>query len=185
MYSFSDLDKALSSKIAHLRYKAAKEIMLNAEKDPTNYYQYFDEIVKKLDHENPVIKCHIMRTIAAFAPIDVKDKITPLLAKFYELLAGPDLTVSTQAISSLVKIASSKKNSKSDIIKQILKVAEYKFPTAECNNIAIGNVLDELNNFIDELSQDQSIISFIKTASKNPRKSTKTKARLLLKKLGI
>lgn len=120
------------------------------------------------------------------ARVDTKNKIEPVLPNIIAELNTGKMITAANAIHSLVTISQAKLQLASRLTSEILKVQNYRYDTAECQNIAIGHALKNIGQIFGllDIKTQKDVLSFTAKATSNSRPATANKARELLKKLG-
>lgn len=172
----------LSDKKPEVKYSASRQLMAQSESEPQTIYPYLSDFVKLLDDDNNILKWTGIIVIGNLAVVDNKKLIDPLLPELFKLLDTGKMITANNAIQALAKIAASKPDLEDEITSQLLKVSGYKYDTAECGNIACGQVVLAIDSYLSK--PDQKVLDFLQTISRNTRPATALKAQKLLKKYG-
>jgi hypothetical protein len=68
------------------------------------------------------------------------------------------------------------------IVQALLRVEKAKYQTAECRNIALGQVIKSADQFFDQIKDQEPLIKLIRKQLKNSRHATKKAAEKFVKK---
>lgn len=178
-----DLSK-LDSDNPDVKYGEQKKILHLSETNPEALYPDFDYFVKLLGSPNNILKWTGILVLGNLAHVDTKNKIEPVLPSVIAELNTGKMITAGNAIHSLVAISQAKPQLASRLALEILKVQNYRYDTAECQNIAIGHALKNIGQIyglLDTKTQ-KDVLSFAAEAASNSRPATAKKAKELLKK---
>jgi len=171
------------SKDTKIKYACVRQAVALSMENPAELYSDIDFFVKLWKSSNNVFRWVSIQIVGNLSRVDKKKKIDKLLPKFISFLKSGELITANNAILALTEIGRNKPKHLDKIIKEILKIEDYKFSTLECRNIAIGKTLFALDQLKNQTKNQREIISFVKRQTKNPRSATRKKAQDLLKKI--
>ncbi|MBU0975895.1 MAG: hypothetical protein ABIE03_04870 [Patescibacteria group bacterium] len=168
----SQLFEGLKAKPTSVKYGSSKALLLISETEPQLLYPKFETFKVLLENENNIFKWTAAKIIGNLAAIDVKNKVDKkMISRLANMLNTGKMITANNAIYTLGKIAASKHKFQNKITEELLKVENYKYATKECNNIAIGLVIDTLQSFGEEIENNPQVSKFIKRQRRNKRKS--------------
>ncbi|MDD4352962.1 MAG: hypothetical protein PHN56_00740 [Candidatus Nanoarchaeia archaeon] len=168
---------ALSSKDAKKKYVCSKEIIRLAHNEPKKLIKDYEFFLELLKSENNIMKWTAIDAIGGIVSVTGLKRGVKLLISY--LNKGKMITAG-HAMDALTQIAIAKPEFKKQIIKELIKVPNYKYDTDECNRIACSRIIACLE--ILE-AKGKIIESFLKEQSKSKRNATKNRAQKLLKKI--
>jgi hypothetical protein len=90
------------------------------------------------------------------------------------------LTTAANVIRGAGNIAAAKPQLADAIAREILKVEQAEYGTAECRNIAIGHAIQALDRCFDGIKRKEPVIRFVERQAGNPRNATRKKAEKFL-----
>jgi len=177
--------KDLESKNPKIKYGCTKKAIAPSEKNPEALYPLWDDFVKLLDSENRILKWSAILVIGNLSQADKKNKISKLLPRLLHFLREKEMITAANSIKALGQIARHQPKFKDKIFQEFLKVEKAKYYnkgklSPECRNIALGKIMDVLNDFPDELKNRKELVGLIKRQTKNTRPAVKKRAELLL-----
>jgi hypothetical protein len=178
-----ELLDGISSPNPRVKFGSAKILRTISEKCPEMLHSNWAFFVNLLDSKNNILKWNAMDIIANLTTVDSDNKFEGLFKKFYSHLDEGSLITAGHVVDNSGRIALAKPELQHAITKKLLKVESISVPTAECMNILIGKTIDALSVYYGEIKDKREVVSFVKRQLNNPRKSTRTKAERLLKKL--
>ena len=183
----TELIEALKVETRAVKFSYEKVLRLVSERRPELIYPYFDFFVRLLDSDNNFLKWGAIMTVANLTAVDVENKFEAIFRKYYAPIQGPVMITAANIIGGSAKIAPAKPELTQRITREILKVekAEYINKGAlspECRNVAIGQAIDSLDTFFDQIDDKARVIAFVKRQLKNTRKPVAKKAERFLRK---
>ncbi len=166
-----------------VRYGFAKEIATLAAKSPQTLYPRVDELLPFLDSENQILRWTVIDILGHLAAVDEAGKVENEIQRLIAFVHSGNLITCNHAIFALGSIAKYKPMTKRFILQELLKVAQDRFETEECHEIAIGKVVEVLGHFIPDVIKFPDAMQFVKTASVSSRNATAKKANQLKRRL--
>ena len=181
------LVKALQTEKSAKKFSYEKALRLVSEKQPGLIYPYFDVFVDLLNSDNSFLKWGAIITVGNLAAVDKKKKFEAIFKKYYAPITGPVLVTAANIIGSSVPIARAKPALVDSITREILKVEKAEFQrkgnsSPECKNVAIGQAIDSLGQFYDQIRNKAAVMRFIKRQLKNTREPVVRKAEQFIHK---
>ena len=137
-----------------------------------------------LDSPNNILLWTGILVIGNMASIDRDHKIEPVLARLVANLNTGKMITAGNTIKALIEVIKAKPTLAGPLAREILKVKNYRYDSAECDHIAIGHALKNLEPVWDLLPGDVQgeVIQFARGELQNPRPATAKKAEKILKK---
>lgn len=177
--------KDLESKNPKIKYGCTKTAIALSKKNPKALYSRLDAFVELLNNENRVLKWSAILVIGNLSQADFKNKISKLVPRLLRFLQEKEMITAANSIKALGQIAKYKPEFKQKIFLELLKVEKAQYYnkgklSPECRNIALGKVMDVLNDFPDELKNRKELVSLVKRQTKNTRPAVKKRAVQLL-----
>jgi hypothetical protein len=123
-----------------------------------------------------------MDVIGALAGVDRDGAVVKLLDRMAGLLNAGNMITANHAIAALGAIARARPEYQARITGELLKVEHYSYDTAECRNIALGQVLLALGTYFTGLADKKAALAFVERQTANTRPATRKKAEHFLKK---
>ncbi|MDD3647516.1 MAG: hypothetical protein PHS44_03405 [Candidatus Dojkabacteria bacterium] len=174
----------LESKHASIKYGCSKTLLIISEKKPEIVYPNVDLFINLLESENNIFKWTATKIIGNLAAVDTENKMSDkLIGRLADMLNAGKMITANNAIYALGKIAKAKPKFQEIITDELLKVENYKYDTTECNNIAVGFVVESFRTYTNKIKNDPEVKAFLEKHSKNTRASTQKKALQLLENL--
>jgi hypothetical protein len=177
-----EIFEGVSSQNKRIKNGTAKILRTLSEEYPEKLYPRFDFFVEHMNGDDTILKWLAIDTIANMAGVDNKNKIDKILKKYYEFLSDESMITAGHAVESLAKIAYAKPEYQDEITSQLFRVKTIR-RNSECRNILLGKVILGFEGYIDQIEDQDEVISFVKRELKNSRKATKKKAEKFLKRL--
>jgi hypothetical protein len=170
-----------------VKFMAEKVLRKLSEENPDILYSYFDRIFKLLDTDNSFVKWGIISTIPNLLSVDTDNKWEKVSDKYLSLLESTSVIEYGNVVSNIDKIFDAYPDYEDDIIPRLLDVVNHSFLygeeiSKECNNIAIGHVIECFTKIYDKSKYQSEIKNFIEKNKNNSRVSVKSKAAKFLKK---
>ena len=175
----------LQSKDPKIKYGMQKRILELSASQPEMLYPDFDYFVSLLHcKQNSILLWTGILVLGNLARVDRDHKIEAVLPQLVSKLNTGKLITAGNAIKALVEIARAKPQLADQLAGEILKVKSYRYDTAECESIAAGHVLKNIEPIWGLLSPavQEEVLLFARSELQNNRPATAKKARQLLKK---
>ncbi len=172
----------LSSSKPKVKFGSAKKLWLLSERKPEELYPKFDFFLGLLDHENHILRWNAARILACLAPADRAGRLDAALEKYLSPIRGPEMIAAATAIQFGARIATAKPHLADRIARAILEVADARYKTDECRNVAIGHAITSLGHFFTLITDQDAVLAFVNAQRGNSRAATRKKAEAFLKK---
>jgi hypothetical protein len=177
-----ELTRGLDSDKASIKFGCIKALRIVSEGHPRLLYPQFDLFVRLLDHENKILQWGGAFVLSQLARVDGDDKFAAIFDKYFSAIAGPTMITAASVIRGGARIALAKPHLADRIAAQVLKVAQARYQTPECRNVAIGHAILALGDFFDLLNNRRPVLQFARRQTKNSRPATRKKAEQFLKR---
>ena len=152
--------------------------------NPQLLYERFDYFVQLLASENKIFKLGSIIVLAGLTEVDTENNFESIFDDYFALLFDPSMTPGANICKSIPKIVASKPNLADKIAFLLLKTSNTEYKTTECNNIIAGQAIDAFYRIYPSVSDQSSVLNFVKDNADNPRKGTRLRAAKFLKKYG-
>jgi hypothetical protein len=181
------LVNALRTEQSAKKFAYEKALRLISEKQPQMIYPYFDIFAGLLDHKNNFLKWGSIRTIANLTGTDALKKFEKFFAHYYAPIKGSSMVTAANIIGCTPKIINAKPSLADAVVCEILKAEKGRYElngrlSPECRNVAIGHVIDALNEVFEKISDKQAVLKFMKRQLKNTRKPVAQRAEKFLRR---
>jgi hypothetical protein len=173
--------EGLKADKARVKYGCAKALRLISEQRPDRLYPFFDCFVHLLDHENRILQWEAIFVLSHLASVDADDKIAEVFDKYFSPIPGPVMITAANVIQGGARIAQAKPHLADRIAGEMLKVARFRYQTAECRNVAIGHAIVALGAILPLLRHPAPAVDFVRRQKRNRRPATRKKAEHFLK----
>ncbi len=173
--------KGVHSPEAETKFRCAKALRLLSEGKPEALYAHFDFFVELLGHPNRILQWEAARVLSHLARIDTEDKFAALFEKYFAPIRGPVMITAATVIQGGARIAQAKPHLADKIAREILKVAQARYQTPECRNVAIGHAILALGECFDLLQAPDPVLRFVRGQRRSSRPATRKKAEHFLK----
>jgi len=165
------------------RFAAGKAVMLTAERDPARVYPHFDGVAALLAGEGKIVRWNAMQILAAMAAVDEEHKLDGVLDAYLTFTCGPNLVTAANAIQGAGRIAAARPDLKDRIVSDLLGVENATYGTAECRNVAIGQVLTVLAALGPDVCCRPDVSDFVRRQQSNPRPAVAKQAKRMVANL--
>jgi hypothetical protein len=115
--------------------------------------------------------------------VDEKKKTGKLIPRLIGFLNSGKMITANNSTLALSEIALNNHEYQEIVFKEIIKVEHYNYDTPECQNVALGKVVEALGKFKDKIKDRKDILEFLERQTINTRVSVKKKAIELLQRL--
>jgi hypothetical protein len=178
---FHEIAEGLNADKPRVKYGCAKSLRIISEGRPDLLYPHFDFFVRLLDHENKILHWDAAFVLSHLARVDARDKFAAIFKKYFSPIPGPVMITAANVIQGGARIAQAKPHLADRIAAEVLKVANARYQTSECRNVAIGHAILALGNILPLLRKPAPIVQFVRGQIRNPRPSTRKKAEQFMK----
>lgn len=179
-----DLFEGLQQK-ADIKFGSDKVLRIISDLEPRLLYPFHDVFVENLDHKNKILRWGASKILANLTPVDDDQLFETIVSQYFSVIPGPDLISATNTIANAVTISKAKPHLIDSITQEILKVKEASYKTEECKNIALGQSIETLSSFFEEISDKDPVVSLVRDQLNNTRPATAKKAEEFLSKHSI
>ncbi len=176
-----ELFKGLSADTPRVKYGCAKALRLLSEQRPKVLYPHFNLFVRLLDHENKILQWNTAFVLSQLARVDARNRFAAIFEKYFSPISGPVMITAANVIQGGARIAQAKPRLADRIAAQVLKVAQARYQTAECRNVAIGHAIVALGDMLPLLRRPAPVVQFVRRQTRNSRPATRKKAEQFLK----
>jgi hypothetical protein len=174
--------EGLNAKPARVKYGCAKALRVVSEERPDLLYPKFDYFARLLGHENKIFQWEAIFVLSRLARADAKDKFNAIFDRYFAPIPGPVMITAANVISASAQIARAKPNLADRIASEVLKVAQARYQTAECRNVAIGHAILAFGEFLGLIEDRAPVLAFVRKQTRNSRPATRKKAEQFLKR---
>ena len=162
------------------RFRAAKQLQLISQSDPSLLYPHFEVFAKLLDSPSSVLKWNAIIILSCLAEVDTDRRFDAVFDTYYGHLWDGKLVTAANILASSGRIARSRPDLACRITAELLKVDQIPLPAAECREVARGHVLNSLSGYLDMLKDIQSVDDFVVRCAASPRPAVSKRAAELL-----
>ena len=174
--------EGLSAEKPGVKYGCAKILRIISEQAPAVLKPELDFFVALLDSDNKILKWNAILIIGNLAQVDSRKTIDKVLDKYLQPVGGPELVTAANVIGGAARIALAKPRLTDTIVKELLKVSRARYRTPECRHVALGQVIDALDQVFDRIEDKEPVIRLVKRQLKSPRNATRKKAQRFVKR---
>lgn len=161
--------QAMAVPFGTARFAAGKALALTAARDPRRVYPYFDVVAALLESESKIIRWNAIQIIASLAQADSDRKLDALLDTYLAFIRGGNLISAANAIQGAGRIVRGRPDLLGRIIPAILGVERATYETAECRNVAVGQVLGVLSELWSSVCRRPDVAKFVRRQKTNTR----------------
>ena len=181
------LFEIVRSEHSAVRYSCTKILRMLSERQPDKIYPYFDDVANWLRDSNSFVKWDGILTLANLASVDTQRRFASVYEEYFGLIRDSKMVTAANAAGNAWKIVQAVPEWESDITRRLLEVPQIVYlhhgePSAECNRVMCGHVLDCFDHYFDLSKNQQAMICFARSQLNSSRKSVAKKAARFLKK---
>lgn len=165
------------------RLGAAKKLQLISQANPSLLYPHFDVFAKLLDNPSSVMLWNGIIILSHLVSVDTEKRFDDVFNSYYRHLWDGKLVTAANILGSSGRIAQHRPDLACRITTEILKVDDIPFPTAECREVARGHALSSLAEYLEVLSNNQSVRDFITRCTASHRPPVRRQAEELLDRM--
>ena len=181
------LFEIVRSEHSAVRYSCTKTLRMLSERQPDKIYPYFDDVANWLRDSNSFVKWDGILTLANLASVDAQRRFASVYEEYFGLIRDSKMVTAANAAGNAWKIVQAVPEWESDITRRLLEVPQIVYlhhgePSAECNRVMCGHVLDCFDHYFDLSKNQQAMICFARSQLNSSRKSVAKKAARFLKK---
>lgn len=181
------LFEIVRSEHSAVRYSCTKILRMLSERQPDKIYPYFDDVANWLRDSNSFVKWDGILTLANLASVDAQRRFASVYEEYFGLIRDSKMVTAANAAGNAWKIVQAVPEWESDITRRLLEVPQIVYlhhgePSAECNRVMCGHVLDCFDHYFDLSKNQQAMLCFARSQLNSSRKSVAKKAARFLKK---
>ena len=181
------LFEIVRSEHSSIRYGCTKTLRILSEQQPEKIYPHFDDAADWLRDSNSFVKWDGILTLANLAAVDTQHRFASIYEEYFGLLRDSKMVTAANVAGNAWKIVQAQPAWEPDITKRLLEVPQIVYlhhgePSAECNRVMCGHVLDCFDHYFDLSKNQQAMICFARSQLNSSRKSVAKKAARFLKK---
>lgn len=181
------LFEIVRSEHSAVRYSCTKILRMLSERQPDKIYPYFDDVANWLRDSNSFVKWDGILTLANLASVDAQRRFASVYEEYFGLIRDSKMVTAANAAGNAWKIVQAVPEWESEITRRLLEVPQIVYlhhgePSAECNRVMCGHVLDCFDHYFDLSKNQQAMICFARSQLNSSRKSVAKKAARFLKK---
>lgn len=181
------LFEIVRSEHSAVRYSCTKILRRLSERQPDKIYPYFDDVANWMRDSNSFVKWDGILTLANLASVDAQRRFASVYEEYFGLIRDSKMVTAANAAGNAWKIVQAVPEWESDITRRLLEVPQIVYlhhgvPSAECNRVMCGHVLDCFDHYFDLSKNQQAMICFARSQLNSSRKSVAKKAARFLKK---
>ena len=181
------LFEIVRSEHSAVRYSCTKILRMLSERQPDKIYPYFDDVANWLRDSNSFVKWDGILTLANLASVDAQRRFASVYEEYFGLIRDSKMVTAANAAGNAWKIVQAVPEWESDITRRLLEVPQIVYlhhgePSAECNRVMCGHVLDCFDHYFDLSKNQQAMLCFARSQLNSSRKSVAKKAARFLNK---
>ena len=170
-----------------MRYSRSKAIRILSERQPDKIYPYFGDVANWLQDANSFVKWDGILTLANLAAVDTQCRFASIYEEYFGLLRDSKMVTAANVAGNAWKVVRAVPEWESDITQRLLEVPQIVYlhhgePSAECNRVICGHVLDCFDRYFDLSKNQQAMLSFAHSQLNSSRKSVAKKAARFLQR---
>ncbi|MHC4514993.1 MAG: hypothetical protein ACYTGW_01865 [Planctomycetota bacterium] len=165
-----------------LKYGASRILRILSEQTPELLYPRIPFFIDNLETKNTFLACDASLIVGNLSAVDSKKKIDKIFARYFAPIRGPNLIIAGNITKGAIAMARAKPWLTEDIVGELLKVEKGKYDTNECRNIAIGGVIETLNQIFVQLQRKRRVLNFVRRQLANSRPAVRKKAEKFLRR---
>lgn len=169
-----------------IKYMAEKTLRVLSIEYPKDLFPYTDILFPYLKSDNHFIKWGLIITLANL--LEKEGLWDRIKEEYYSFLDSKELVEFGNTVSTLDKVIQKNQEEETYFVSLLCKTDTHTFlhkgeVSKECQNVAIGHVLDFFTKIYSNSLYQKEIENFTKRQVNNPKESTRKKAVSLLKKI--
>lgn len=181
------LFEIVRSEHSAVRYSCTKILRMLSERQPDKIYPYFDDVANWLRDSNSFVKWDGILTLANLASVDAQRRFASVYEEYFGLIRDSKMVTAANEAGNAWKIVQAVPEWESEITRRLLEVPQIVYlhhgePSAECNRVMCGHVLDCFDHYFDLSKNQQAMLCFARSQLNSSRKSVAKKAARFLKK---
>lgn len=181
------LFEIVRSEHSAVRYSCTKILRMLSERQPDKIYPYFVDVANWLRDPNSFVKWDGILILANLASVDTQRRFASVYEEYFGLIRDSKMVTAANAAGNAWKIVQAVPEWESDITRRLLEVPQIVYlhhgePSAECNRVMCGHVLDCFDHYFDLSKNQQAMLCFARSQLNSSRKSVAKKAANFLKR---
>lgn len=170
-----------------VRYSCTKVLRILSEQQPDKIYPFFGDVASWLRDPNSFVKWDGILILANLAAVDAQRRFASVYEEYFGLIRDAKMVTAANVAGSAWKIVQAVPEWETDITQRLLEVPQIVYlhrgkPSAECNRVMCGHVLDCFDRYFDLSKNQQAMLCFARSQLSSSRKSVAKKAARFLKK---
>jgi hypothetical protein len=178
----TELFAGLSDRTADARYGSLRALRVISEQAPGALYPEIERCFDLLESERTFLRWGAIGIIGNLARVDRKRRIDGALGRYLKPITGPALIEAANTIRGAAMIAAAKPHLADRVARAFLSVEHARYRTAECRNVALGQVIASLDLFFDHVRRKRAISALVRRQLANPRPVVRRRAAAFLKR---
>ena len=173
-----------------VRYSCSKILRILSEQQPDKIYPHFDDVTSWLQDSNGFVKWDGILILANLAAVDMQRRFASIYEEYFGLIRDSKMITAANVAGNAWKIVQAVPEWEPDITQRLLEVPQIVYlhhgePSAECNRVMCGHVLDCFDRYFDLSKNQQAMLCFAHSQLNSSRKSVVQKAARFLKRHGV
>ncbi len=181
----STLITGLNDSRATVRYGCDKVLRRLSSLSPALLYPHFDVFASRIDSDKTFLKWGAIFILANLTTVDSSGKFEKIWDSYYAPITGPSLITATNIIKGSAIIGCRQPATADRVVKELLRVEGARYQTAECLNIALGQVIKTFDAIFNGVTNKEELRVLANRLRKNTRASTRNAAEKFLAKHGV
>jgi hypothetical protein len=166
-------------------YNSYYIISLASELKPELFYNYWDDWVLLLNHQNSYHRDFALNLLANLTQVDAENKFSIIFDEYFSHINDEKFMTSRQCIQNTAKILTNKGELIEDITNILLDIdARCSFPEKQ-KALLKSDVIDLFDEFYEQINDKERINEFIKAELDSISPKTKRKAKNFVKTYSI
>lgn len=169
-----------------VKYYALKVLKKLSIEYPELLYPYFERLIRLLNNKNKFIKLDVILIIPNLLKVDMCNKWYGINTKYLSILNTDKIALFGNITSCIDTILMYHKEEEKNIVPILLNIDTHVFTShdkvsLECNNIAIGHIIDCFKKIYINSNYKDEILEFVRNNQDCTKESIRKKARKFLK----
>lgn len=177
-----ELVAGLQSEEARVKYGSGKILRAVAERHPERLAPHFDRFVGLLDHPNKLLQWEAVFILSHLARVVAENRFEAVFDRYFAPIRGPVMITAAHVIAGGARMASARPDWADRISREMLKVVDARYQTAECRRIVIGHAIQAFDGFFDRVRDPRPIVRFVRSQLRCSRPATRAKAARFLER---
>ena len=169
-----------------VKYQAEKVLRELSIEEPKLLYPYFERLIRLLNSNNNFIRLGVILSIPNLLEVDTCNKWMRINKKYLSILETDNVAEFGNVLKGIDKITKYHKEEEQYIIPILLNTNSHEFihrdkVSQECNDVAIGLVIDCFNKIYNKSNYKKEILEFIRNNQYCNKESVRKKAKRFLR----